>query len=152
VSKITLTIRTLQDVRSVMTRAYELVTKGIQAGPVEVVLQRISKSRIQEEKYHAMIGDIAKTVKLDLEYDLETWKALLVDEYAQELKRIGEALTHPGKVVVSLDKERAVTVRPSTKKFRKKEASGFIEFLYMWGSNHGARFSEKSLEIYEEGR
>ena len=63
---------------------------------------------------------------------------------------MGEPLTHPGKTVISLDGQRKVTVRPSTKKFRKKEASDFIEFLYATGIEYGARFTDKSLNYYEE--
>ena len=74
----------------------------------------------------------------------------LVDEFRRVREEMGEPLTHPGKTVISLDGQRKVTVRPSTKKFRKKEASDFIEFLYATGIEYGARFTDKSLNYYEE--
>jgi hypothetical protein len=134
-----------------MSRVWEAVNKGIKAGPVVVILTRLSKSREQEKKYHAMIGDIAKTVERDgRRFSTDVWKALLIDSYENELINMGEGLTHPSKVVISLDGMRAVTIRASSKKFRKSEASGFIQYLYAFGVENGATFSEQSLAIYEE--
>jgi hypothetical protein len=97
-----------------------------------------------------MIHDISATVDLGQKYSEEAWKALLVDEFEQELKRDGESLPKPSRVVISFDQQRAVTIRPSTKDFRKEHASKFIEFLYAWGTEHGARFSDESLKYYDE--
>ncbi len=128
----------------------ECIADAIKGGPVEIRVMRESKSRIQEEKYHAMINDIAKTVQVEGKYyGSEIWKAQLVDEFEQTRKEIGEPLTRPGKMVMSLDKQRVVTIRASTKQFRKKEASDFIEFLYATGIDYGAKFTDKSLSFYE---
>lgn len=148
---LTLTINDIDSAYSIMSRVNELIKKGLESGPVTVTLGRPSKSRLQEEKYHAMIGDIADTVDVDgRKYDHETWKALLVDSFEQDLLSQGEGLRHPSRTVVTLDMMRAVTIRPSTTKFLKKEAGDFIEYLYSYGSNVGAVFSEKSLSIYEQ--
>ena len=143
-------IRTEQTLRQQMINVWDLVKRGIQAGPVVVSLGRVSKSRQQEEKYHEMIKDIDAKMETDKKYTNGIWKALLVDEYEQQLIGMGAPLTHPGTVVIALDGRRAVTVRPSTRKFKKHEASGFIQFLYAWGTEHGAKFSEKSIGIYRE--
>jgi hypothetical protein len=140
-------IQNAQVLASRISYISSLISRGIKGGAVVVTLGRESKSRDQERKYHAMITDIMRTVRTDKPHSFEAWKALLVDAYAAELMSNGEKLTHPGETVISFDGLRAVTVRPSTKKFSKKEASGFIEFLYCWGVENGAKFSEKSLEI-----
>ena len=51
-----------------------------------------------------MISDIQKTAELDQKYSFEAWKALLVDEFEQEMARNSEGLTSPGEVVLSFDK------------------------------------------------
>ena len=146
-----LTIKDIKFIEPIIKLVRELVIEGLKGGALEIRILRESKTRIQEEKYHAMIGDIAKTVKVYGKlYDGEIWKAQLVDEFRREKEEMGEPLTHPGKTVVSLDGQRMITVRPSTKKFRKKEASDFIEFLYATGIEFGAKFSEKALEHYHE--
>ncbi len=135
---------------SKMFECIDKVKKALPGGPVVVTLGREAKSRDQEKKYHAMINDIMTTVELGQQYSIEAWKALLVDEFEQDLRRIGESLPKPSKLVISLDGQRAVTIRASTKDFKKEHASMFITFLYAWGTEHGARFSDESLRYYDE--
>lgn len=145
-----LIIRDNVSAKSILARVATLVYQGLDAGAVVLTIGRLSKSREQEAKYHCLITDIAKTVKLDKQYSIEAWKALLVDGYEQELRSMGESLRHPGKVIPSLDGQRVVTVRPTTTKFLKKEASGFIQYLYAFGIEHGAVFSERAIEYVQE--
>ena len=146
-----LLIRDIKYLDVIIKQAIELITEGLKGGAIEIRFLRESKSRIQEEKYHAMIGDIAKTVKVyGKYYDNEVWKAQLVDEFRKVREEMGEPLAHPGKTVVSLDGQRKVTIRPSTRKFRVREAADFIEFLYATGIDYGARFTDKAMKIYEE--
>tara|TARA_R110000765_G_scaffold195825_2_gene301279 strand:+ start:376 stop:846 length:471 start_codon:yes stop_codon:yes gene_type:complete len=121
--------------------------KGLEGGPMDVVLRRPSKNRLQEEKYHAMIGDIhhqcfrANTP--------EGVKAVLVNQFALEMEEQGTPLANPGEKVWDWKSEVAVYVRPSTTKFRKYEAAQFIEFLYATGVDLGVSWSEKALKAYE---
>lgn len=143
----------MSDVPRIANAVANLITAGLPGGSVLVTVGRMAKSRIQERKYHAMIRDIAKTIpetEKGMTRDPEIWKALLVHEFAKEMKAMGTPLTHPGKVVLSLDKMEAITIRPSTKKLRKKEAIAFVEFLYAFAVDTGARFSDPSLSYYDE--
>lgn len=150
-SKKILIIHTKHSLSQVMRLAWDLVNEWIEGGPVVLEFSRLTKYRVQEEKYHAMLGDIARTVKMNgKHYELSVWKTLLVDGYEQELLGMGEGLRHPSKTVVSLDGMRAVTIRPSTTQFVVKEASGFIEYLYAFGTENEAVWSERALEIYNE--
>lgn len=140
-----------ENIRNVLIKLGTDIKLGLEGGPLEVHLQRESKNRNQEAKYHAMIGDIAKTVILEgRTYPLEIWKELLVDAFEEELKQMREDLRHGGYVLPSLDKRRVVVVRAKTSKFLKKEAGDFIQFLYMKGIEYGAKFTDKSLDIYEQ--
>lgn len=150
-------------VDSILSHARQLIGKAIQAGAVSVILGRPSKSRDQEAKYHAMIGDIAKTVHMPVidaagnivpgvtsKHDAEFWKPVLVDGFEQELLAQGIRLRKPSRTVRSLDGKRWVSVRASTKDFSKQHAAMFIEYLYAQGVELCATFSEKSLGYYDE--
>lgn len=128
---------------------FESVKAALVGGAVEITVQRPSKSREQERLYHALIGDIARSVEVQgRKYDADVWKALMVDMFTKEMEGQGTPLAHPGRVVPSLDGMRTVTVRASTRRFRKQEASDFIEYLYSWGAENGATFSDPTMRYY----
>jgi len=129
----------------------DAIEQALAGGTVEVIIQRPSKTRELESKYHVMIADIARTVELEgRKFDAEIWKAKLVEEFEQEMKRANTPLSHPGRTTLSLDTQRYVTIRASTKQFRVHEASQFVAFLYATGTDMGARFSEPSMKFYED--
>lgn len=139
------------DPRNVMVTVWNLVCSAIAGGALIVTVMRESKSRAQEKKFHAMIGDIANQVRVfGKQYSAEIWKALLVDSFEQDKRESGEPLTHPGRLVPSMDGGRLVSIRPSTTKFRKTEAVEFIEFLYCQGNEMGVAWSEPALLAYRE--
>lgn len=96
-----------------------------------------SKTREQEEKYHAMIGDIAKQAQhMGAKWSAEDWKRLLVDLYCVE-KNIPS-----GKVVPSLDLTGIVQLGFQTRKFTKEQASEFVEFLQAWAADNGVTLND----------
>jgi len=138
-------------IKPVLIKAGNALTELLKAGTVEIRLVKESKTRDQEAKYHSMISDIARQKKVDGQLlSIDDWKALLVDGFENEKISTGETLRHPGRCIISLDGRRAITVRASTAKFIKLEGSEFIEYLYMKGSEYEVKFSDKSLEYYEE--
>ena len=60
-------------------------------------------------------------------------------------------LIKPSKVVRSIDGQRWVSIRASSKDFSKAHAAMFIEYLYAQGTELGATFSEKAASLYDEG-
>lgn len=105
------------------------------------------KNREQEEKYHAMIGDIAKQVEhIGRKWDADDWKRLLVDDFAEEMRMAGTPLHHDGRVTPSLDGRRIVQLGIQTRDFYVKEASQFIEYLYAEGAQYGVVWSEILLK------
>lgn len=99
------------------------------------------KSREQEEKYHAMLTDIARDCRLyGKELSAESWKRLCVDAFKHETqddpdfselwRRTGSietlpALNHPGFVILG----------EQTRSFGVKLAAGFITWLQAFGAN-----------------
>lgn len=106
-----------------------------------------TKSRDQEEKYHAMIGDIRKSGLFCFlgrrDWTEDDVKRLLVDAFAAEMLAQGSPLQQVGQVVPSLDMMRTVQLGIQTRKFTKKEASAFVEYLYAYGAMLGVQFADR---------
>ena len=97
-----------------------------------------SKTRDQEKKYHSMIGDIAEQAQhLGSSWDASDWKRLLLDKFARETRK------PTGRIIPNLDSNGVVEVGILSRKFGKREASEFIEWLHAWGAENGCYFTEK---------
>jgi hypothetical protein len=109
-----------------------------------------SKSRDAEEKYHAMIGEIAAQVPIGGNLrDSETVKRLLVDQFkADTLVDMADDWAKFGTVEMapSLDGQRVVVLGTQTRHFSRKLASAFIEWLYAWGADAGVTFRETLID------
>jgi len=106
-------------------------------------IQEPTKKRLQEEKYHSMVGDIAdQCLFMQQKWSREDWKRLLVDAFAKAMREAGTPLHHDGRVVPSLDHERVVQLGIQTREFRVKEAINFIDYLYAYGNENGVVWSE----------
>lgn len=117
---------------------------------LELAVREASKTREQEKKYHALIRDIRlQCFRASSE---DAVKAVLVNQFALEMEAQGTPLANPGEMTWDWKNQCSVYVRPSTKKFRKAEASQFMEFLYAEGSELGVQWSEKALAVYDEYR
>ena len=138
--------------RHLMGEIWDLVGASIaKYGEIQLSLSQIIKSRLQEAKYHALISDIAKTVKTsDKQYSAKVWKAKLVVDFESQLEQLKEPLRKKGEWTMSLYNQFPIYLRVSTTEFNKQEAVKFIEYLYATGLDLGATFSEKSMAIYEE--
>lgn len=103
----------------------------------EVTFSEPKKTRDQEELYHAIFDEAAKNCKhLNRSFSREGWKRLLVDQFVREMledpncdKDIRENLQGSCEIVPSLDGRAVVSLNMSTRKFEKKTASVFINWL-----------------------
>ena len=103
-----------------------------------VTIKEATKRREQEEKYHAMIGDIAQQWKfMGQKWDRESAKRLLVDAFSKVMEEQGTPLRDSGRIVPSIDGQRVVQLGVQTRRFSVREASDFIEFLNAFASEHG---------------
>jgi hypothetical protein len=112
------------------------IRQALDAGrPLVMEIKQAPKSRDQEEKYHAMIGEIAKQAQhLGSKWDAESWKRLLVDQF---LRDSGKDF---GKILPNLDGTGIVQLGYQTRKFSKEQASEFVEWLFAWGANNGITY------------
>ncbi len=112
-----------------------------------VTIQEPVKKRVQEEKYHAMLGDIARQIKyMGRHRSLECWKRLLVEAFVQILRDEAKAQGKPdpfpaGEVLPSIDGLRIVQVEVLTRNFTVQQASLFIEHLHAFGAESGVVWS-----------
>jgi hypothetical protein len=95
-------------------------------------VKKESKTRDQEEKYHAMIADIAKQAQHQgARWNAEDWKRLLLHEFAKQ------ANLPQGRIVASLDGTGIVQLGLQSRKLTKDQGSEFIEFLFAWAALNG---------------
>ncbi len=122
---------------SLMKHLWPKVKEALAAGrKLTLEIKPANKSRDQEEKYHAIIGDIAKQAQhMGAKWDAETWKRLLVDKYVREI-----GLT--SKIMANLDNDGLVQLGFQTRKFTKEQASEFVAFLICWCDQNGIELKE----------
>jgi len=106
-----------------------------------------SKTREQEEKYHSMVGEIAKQVGGDLA-DEEDAKRILISAFridtreilADEWAKFGDIRMGRGL------RGEVVVLGAQSRKFTTKLASAFIDWLYAFGDEHGVVFREPVID------
>ena len=110
------------------------------------------KRRIQEEKYHAMIGDIADQCKfMQRTWSKEEWKRLLIDAYVRVARENAKAEGKPdpfsghGEVVPSLEGNGFVQLGIQSRGFSIKQAAEFIEYLFAYGSKESVIFGDERI-------
>jgi len=101
------------------------------------------KKRVQEEKYHAMVSEIAA----QSDYAGRKWpaadmKRILIDEFADEMRNAGSPLHHDSRIIPSENGKRIIQLEIHSSDFYVKEAAQFIEFLAAWGAMRDVKFKE----------
>ena len=125
-----LNLTSTEQAKTIIRQNWDKITKSLDAGNNLVMeIKLASKTREQEEKYHAMINDIAKQPRhLGAKWSSEDWKRLLVDQFLREEANI------QGKIIPNLDGTGIVQLGFQTRKFTKEQASEFVEWLYSWAA------------------
>jgi hypothetical protein len=140
--------------------AAALVRDAIFAAPhgSVLVLEEPGKSRLQENKYHPMVRDIASSCEFSgRRYTEHSWKRLLVEAFVNVLRKDafarGEDDPFPGDVdlVEGLDGE-VVALGEQTRTFTRTQSSDFIEYLYSYGAeqNPPVEWGAAARRVIEE--
>jgi len=116
-----------------MVTLWPKVLTALNAGkPLVMEIKAADKSRDQEQKYHAMISEIATQAQhMGSKWDAESWKRLLVDQFCKE------SGLKTGVVMPNLSGDGIVQLGFQTRKFTKEQASEFVEWLYAWSAENG---------------
>ena len=141
-----------KNINHVLEQMRAALNKAVWTGPMFIEAVREKKTRTQEQKYHAMINDIAESVYLTgKQYSADVWKAKLVDDFEAEYEStMGHGLKHGGQWTMNITNQYPIRIRPTTTKFLKPEACMFVTYLYKKGAEFGAVFSDDSMSYYEE--
>jgi hypothetical protein len=113
----------------------------------EVRIKEPRKSRDQEEKYHAQIGDIASQWHyLGVKWSAEDMKRILVNGFKEDTKddpELAECWRSMGEIkVVPGMRGGLLVLGDQTRKFPKRLASAFVEWLYALGAEQGVVWTE----------
>jgi len=127
-----------QQASALMNSLWPKVKVALAAGrKLTLEVKDASKSREQEEKYHAIIGDIAKQAQhMGHKWDAESWKRLMVDKYLRETGFINSP------IIPNLDGTGIIQLGFQTRKFSKEQASEFVEFLMAWCDENGIELKD----------
>ena len=125
-------VQALALMRSLWPKIKDALNAGRQ---LTLEIKPAKRSCLQNDKYHAMIAEIAQQAQhLGAKWSAEDWKRLLVDQFCKDA-----SISH-GKVIPSLDSSGIVQLGFQTRDFTKEQASEFVEFLQAWGAEHGVRY------------
>lgn len=126
-----------EQAQALMSNLWPKVREALVYGKkLTVEFKEQSKSREQEEKYHAIIGDIAKQAQhMGAKWEAEDWKRLLVDQFMRQNLEVT-------KVIPNLDNNGIVQLGFQTRNFTKEQASEFVEFLLAWCAENGVELKE----------
>jgi NinB protein len=124
---------------ALMRNLWPKIKDALNAGrQLTLEIKPASKTRRQEEKYHAIIGEIAKQAQhMGATWDAETWKRLLVDKYCREIGLNSQ-------IMANLENDAIIQLGVQTRKFTKEQASEFVEFLLAWSAENGVTINEMS--------
>jgi len=127
-----------QQATVLMQSLWPKVKSALTAGrKLTIEVKDASKSREQEEKYHAIIGDIAKQAQhMGHKWDAESWKRLMVDKYLRETGFMNSP------IIPNLDGTGIIQLGFQTRKFSKEQASEFVEFLLAWCADNGIELKD----------
>ena len=130
-----------EQAQALMSNLWPKVREALVYGKkLTIEIKQQSKSREQEEKYHAIIGDIAKQAQhMGHKWDAESWKRLMVDKYLRETGFMNSP------IIPNLDGTGIVQLGYQTRNFSKEQASEFVEFLLAWCADNGVELNEKTL-------
>lgn len=110
------------------------------------------KSREQEERYHAMLGDLAAQWTLHgRKWDAESMKRLCVDQFRRDTAKdpdLAPLWDTMGQIEMcpSIDGAGIVALGWQTRRFPKRLASAFIEWLFALGAEVGIVWTERGLQ------
>jgi len=118
--------------------AWSKCLNGLKVGKqFQVEIKYKQRSNEQNEKFHAIIGDIAKQAQhMGYKWDAESWKRLMVDKYLRETGFMNSP------IIPNLDGTGIIQLGFQTRKFSKEQASEFVEFLLAWCADNGITINE----------
>ena len=127
---------------ALMQSVWPKVKEALAAGKkLTLEIKDAGRSNEQNEKYHAIIGDIAKQAQhMGAKWSAEDWKRLLVQEFCRQ------SGLESGQIIPNLAGDGICQLGRQTRKFTKEQASEFVAFLICWCDQNGIEINEKEMQ------
>lgn len=116
-------------------------------------------SRLQQKKFHAMIGDIAAhCVFAGRRWRPDSWKRILVAAYVDVERDDAEARGDPNPfpdrtmLLVGIDGGSVVHLGEQTRYFSRAQTAGLIESFYSYGCTNNVPWSKASKNFIADFR
>lgn len=138
--KPSITVKDKEQIQDACQWLYNCLLKGLESGPVVIVLDRVKRSLAQNAKLWPMLEDIRKHQPLWHQREMSTWD--YKDLFTSAIK--GQDL------IPNIDGNGFVALGERTSEYNKAQMSELIEYMYFYGAGIEVQWSEKSLEIYQE--
>ncbi|WP_348826504.1 recombination protein NinB [Halomonas sp. RT37] len=140
--ELTYQIATLRDLGGVIQMAARMAGRGLEAGPVELVLRRPKNQRSldQNRRLWAVLSDVSRQVEWYGRYlTKEAWK----DIFSAALERQD--------VVPGLE-GGFVMIGGRTSKMTKQRFADLLTLIDAFGAEHGVQWSDPALRVFDEYR
>ncbi|WP_315901206.1 recombination protein NinB [Halomonas sp. DP5N14-9] len=140
--ELTYQIATLRDLGGVIQMAARMAGRGLEAGPVELVLRRPKNQRSldQNRRLWAVLSDVSRQVEWYGRYlPKEAWK----DIFSAALERQD--------VVPGLE-GGFVMIGGRTSKMTKQRFADLLTLIDAFGTDHGVQWSDPALRVLDEYR
>ncbi|KJZ10893.1 hypothetical protein TW86_13460 [Halomonas sp. S2151] len=140
--ELTYRIATLRDLGGVIQMAARMAGRGLEAGPVELVLRRPKNQRSldQNRRLWAVLSDVSRQVEWYGRYlPKEAWK----DIFSAALERQD--------VVPGLE-GGFVMIGGRTSKMTKQRFADLLTLIDAFGAEHGVQWSDPALRVFDEYR
>ncbi|MGL5703617.1 MAG: recombination protein NinB [Cetobacterium sp.] len=122
-------------VKSNCLRAVQSIQHG-QDKHMVVEIRESNRNDMQNRKFHAMCGDIAKQCKyMSRDLSPEQWKVLFVSGHT--------IATGGGADVIPGIEGEFCNIREKTSTMSVKRMASLIEYVQAWAANNGVRFTER---------
>jgi len=130
----------VDNARARMRLAWDVCCQYLELGQaVTVSVEQFQNRRslVQNAKFHAICGELAKSTPwAGAKRDTEAWKRLLVDAWARVTER------SQGQIVPSLDGSSVVALGIQTRTLKVKDMAELIEFAQSWCVDHDVELSQ----------
>lgn len=106
--------------------------------PFSVAVGQPIKTRDQEAKFHAMLGEIAEQAQhIGSKWDVDSWKRLIVDLWSRN-----DSESPIARVIPALDSAGIVQLGIQTRTLTKERYGSLISFTQAWCADNGVELSE----------
>jgi len=141
--KLVAVIKNAIALRYTFTKFHKEAKALVDAG-IDVVLEirTLSKTRVQESRYHAMIGEVAAQIGGDLMDEADAKRILISAFRIDTLKDMADEWAKFGELRIGRGlRGETVLLGTQSRNFCMKLASAFIEWLYAFGAENSVEFS-----------